>query len=609
MSLQNASDKLSCTPFSYKTYPGRGDLRCHDRIQIGLFFDGTNNNMERDEPLQKHSNVARLFKAYPDEQQKTGRYRYYIPGIGTPFPDIAETEESTLNQAVGRGGEARLIWVMLQILNSISDYLDRKDLRFIRDQIRALCTNGRYRTITTFGHGRVTQPNISGADLAALKSIGRDSGLVNDVSWTERSRFLTTHASKFIAAIQSSKPTPSELVIDIFGFSRGAALARVCANWLVNHLMVGHQVASLPAQIRFMGLFDTVASVGIPASVDGGGHYDWATLENLKIPREVVNCIHFVAAHEGRASFPVDSVRDGVHYPANCKEVVFPDVHSDVGGSYAPGAQGRGMRRTSQGHLREAAYAEKLAKYAQDSVSDPSLDKPHKEGIAPHEFNIAVYVPDDAFKLSQWSLNLMYQAACKGNVPLMQFDTEAGRAANLGEHFALSPYVKAAGEAYFARCGVALNVPVEQHLREHRLMYLAWRYAVRKNFMEQPGSQRAKGKDKEDLKIGNMILIDHMDEGTFQLKSSLSYPLPLLMTPMVMAAAADRLPFRHPQYSEIMAAIKRQRVTDDVAHFFDAYVNDSYASFAPLPHEKREPHGYVRYRTCFVGNHPRHNTN
>ena len=58
-------------------------------------------------------------------------------------------------------------------------------------------------------------------------------------------------------------------------------------------------------KIRFLGLFDTVASVGLPASFGMGqnGHWSWAQPESLQISKQVKNCVHYVAMHENRGSF------------------------------------------------------------------------------------------------------------------------------------------------------------------------------------------------------------------------------------------------------------------------------------------------------------------
>ncbi|SQI96045.1 lipoprotein [Klebsiella oxytoca] len=72
----------------------------------------------------------------------------------------------------------------------------------------------------------------------------------------------------------------------------------------------------------------------------------WAD-DNLALPDEsqfpgfIQRCCHFVSAHEQRLCFPLDSVRrtEG-NYPASTFEVVYPGVHSDVGGGYARGGAG-----------------------------------------------------------------------------------------------------------------------------------------------------------------------------------------------------------------------------------------------------------------------------
>jgi hypothetical protein len=117
---------------------------------------------------------------------------------------------------------------------------------------------------------------------------------------------------------------------------------------------------------------DTVASVGATNANDGEGHWDWAKPENLRIHPWVMNCVHYVALHEFRTVFPVESLYQGDVLPDNCYEHYYPGAHADVGGGYAPGAQGKAVR-----------------------IVD------------------GVPVADDSMKLSQLALNDMYQAARK----------------------------------------------------------------------------------------------------------------------------------------------------------------------------------------------------
>lgn len=119
-------------------------------------------------------------------------------------------------------------------------------------------------------------------------------------------------------------------------------------------------LAGLPIKIVFMGLFDTVASVGIPYLAPfAAGHMGWADGSMRLSDSETFleHCVHLVAAHEQRSCFPVDSIRrkadaDDPHCPSTYRqgtaEYIYPGMHSDVGGGYPPGDQGRAAEG---GHL------------------------------------------------------------------------------------------------------------------------------------------------------------------------------------------------------------------------------------------------------------------
>ena len=96
---------------------GKRSLSCSREIHVGLFFDGTN-NMKRDMPLKSHSNVVALFNAHRNDQ--TENFAFYIPGVGTEFKEIGESAETDAGKAYAAGGEARIHWGMLQVLNAVS---------------------------------------------------------------------------------------------------------------------------------------------------------------------------------------------------------------------------------------------------------------------------------------------------------------------------------------------------------------------------------------------------------------------------------------------------------------------------------------------------------
>lgn len=90
--------------------------------------------------------------------------------------------------------------------------------------------------------------------------------------------------------------------------------------------------------------------------------------------------MHLVAGHEQRLCFPLDSVRraDG-RYPPYATEVVYPGVHSDTGGGYPPGDQGKAngeddallLSQISLNDMYAAAFsAGAPMKVPQDSLPD-----------------------------------------------------------------------------------------------------------------------------------------------------------------------------------------------------------------------------------------------
>ena len=268
--------------------------------------------MDADTGTDEHSNVARLFNAYPKDLPESGIYKHYIPGLGTYFREIGD---------------------------------------------------------------------IGDDDGAAFAKYG-DARLDKAMQWLDET--VVKHPVDKIEGIQ----------VSIFGFSRGATLARAFARRIQARCVVDPLNASQhlwpsigkPFAIQFLGLFDTVASVGIPASAGVGslflakkwtdlepslesrrsslfsglaaqafgdrpgadptpgpwdGHMGWA--KNLRVPPVVQRTVHLMAMNEIRNSFPLDTIWDGARMPANAEEIVYPGAHSNIGGGYRPGEGGKSL--------------------------------------------------------------------------------------------------------------------------------------------------------------------------------------------------------------------------------------------------------------------------
>jgi uncharacterized protein (DUF2235 family) len=113
-------------------------------------------------------------------------------------------------------------------------------------------------------------------------------------------------------------------IIDIIGFSRGAATALDFANKVAKRgIRNGDTVVEPNPKIRFLGLWDVVAAFGVAnlgfvfAELNVGHHLD--------LPKNVEHCFHAISLDERRPSFVVTRV-DGAY------AVWFRGVHSDVGG-------------------------------------------------------------------------------------------------------------------------------------------------------------------------------------------------------------------------------------------------------------------------------------
>lgn len=141
-----------------------------------------------------------------------------------------------------------------------------------------------------------------------------------------------------------------EVVFDVFGFSRGAALARHFVNLVNEHPeivllpqfdgaslfapMAGFKPvpafpAGLKARVSFVGLFDTVGSFYIPGR---DANLDF----NLNLsPGSAKRVVHLTAYHEIRKNFPLSSIMDANgNGPSHFTEIAVPGAHSDVGGGY-----------------------------------------------------------------------------------------------------------------------------------------------------------------------------------------------------------------------------------------------------------------------------------
>lgn len=109
----------------------------------------------------------------------------------------------------------------------------------------------------------------------------------------------------------------------IFGFSRGAAIARDFANAINDEGI--RTVRNVP--IEMLGLWDTVAAFGIPVDIIGLPTQSTNLGKKLDVPSNVSKTYHLLSIDEKRAPF----IPTLVEAATNVEEVWFAGVHADVG--------------------------------------------------------------------------------------------------------------------------------------------------------------------------------------------------------------------------------------------------------------------------------------
>ena len=359
--IQEFVDARECERFGFPP-------TCTANLTFGFFFDGTNNNLLRDRGHHAHSNVARLYEAFPGGKDDHGSqawpqlkdkyhnsfFRTYVPGVGTPFDEVKDsgkgfsimTDDRPKGLAFAYLGENRIIWALVEAINNVHQYY--KGSKLIRKEAFQATFN------------KLTLPRYKDRHYRAPSHLDRQERAEQPIE-----KFISTFRGALRDlhdSLKSYVPVGNGKLMDrgevrniyasMFGFSRGAAEARAFCNWFVwlceeDAKLSGQSgltLGTIAVTIDFLGLFDTVASVGVAATAHiADGHQAWADAESsLRIPDQPTKCLHLVSSHEIRRSFPLDSVSYKGIVPSKCTEVVFPGVHSDIGGGYKPLEQGRG---------------------------------------------------------------------------------------------------------------------------------------------------------------------------------------------------------------------------------------------------------------------------
>lgn len=529
---------------------------CTTQLYFGLFFDGTKNNYQDNEPTKSQSNVARLYDTFPgksvqgvlpdasdwtvDKDNYKHFFRVYAPGVSTPFKEVNNAGAGTSGAVAGVGGEERIIWMLLQAINNVHRFFMNGAPLVSPDEAKSLV-----RKITLNRDSLEEMRPL--AYLEGFRRKGKTKAEQPRVEFEEILKRL--HKAVRLHQIDKGKKVPAkkepgivtQIRVSVFGFSRGATQARAFANWFKALCALDASLCSastdqtlggFPVSFDFLGLFDTVASVGLGNTLGNSivghaldGHAWWADTEkSLRIPPGIKKCVHLIAAHEVRRSFPVDSISVGNALPPGCEEIVFPGVHSDVGCGYAPGEQGRG--------------------------TDPM----------------------GADMLPRIPLITMYRAAKLAGVPLHLEKAPK----NVQEKFRVDPRVIASLKDYLDNCKVKEGT-LTAIMREQGKLHILWhrnRLSNASKPMDATASfKRASNFDKNDLHSAHMEMLEEVKLfEEWRKKKGANFK------PAQQEAGFDDE--HENEWEEISTWWDTEKTAPDaVLNFFDEFVHDSRAWF------------------------------
>lgn len=561
---------IDLMPFEKREFLPKDDpnTSCDTNLFFGFFLDGTRNNYGESIRVKDHahSNVARLYSCFPGRSvpgvipgepkwehqpdQFNHFFRVYTPGVGTAFDlvgDSGKGMDETLGGAAAYKGEPRIIWTLLQAINNLHRFFLKDAPLITPEEAKVL-----YRRITLT---RATLERMTDMPPAQYDEFNPRAHFVARIEFEallsrlHKAIKLNMTGADGSKACNTDPGVVKEIYVSAFGFSRGAAAARAFANWLVALCRLdaellgkpGHTLGGFPVKFDFLGLFDTVASVGLANTLNTAtGHWQWADAEvSLRVPREFAQCLHLVSGHEVRRSFPLDSISHNGALGTGRTEVVYPGVHSDVGGGYCPKEHGKGKDATGKDML------------------------------------------------SRLPLAHMYRAARLAGVPLK---LELVSQQSVKDDFRIAPETLAAFNRYVAQARETKG-SLTGIMREQCKFHMLWRFMRRQSGpspLEQTDSYVAAPQvDKNDLQSANDEFTteverfyrwrdDYLNPATKEDGSIEARPARPEDIPTSAPGFGNRW---EEEWKEIIGFLGIETLPEGMETFFDNYVHDSRAAF------------------------------
>lgn len=264
------------------------------KIRVSVFFDGTANNRSNVAARRGSEHLENLYRTFDTDEIEEMKYALEYKKVEFKSSSARESYENDYSNIV-------------KLEKHLEDKRDESN-KHIKLYIEGIGTED-YKTDSLIGKAL----GSGGTGIQAKVSKGIDLIVKN------------------IVKLVNTEETIEELFIDAFGFSRGAAAARnfiyeakVAKGRGIKKRLVDRGYDVGVVEVLFAGLFDTVASYGLPIS-----HPKNPEHLNLNAVSEAKAVVHLVAKDEYRKNFSLTNIKS-----KGSKEIFLPGAHSDIGGGY-----------------------------------------------------------------------------------------------------------------------------------------------------------------------------------------------------------------------------------------------------------------------------------
>jgi uncharacterized Zn-binding protein involved in type VI secretion len=282
--------------------PSAEEDRPKVRVEAGIFFDGTGNNRDNTQAYQRQLDECLTANA-----------------AGAISEDECGTELSQIMEGSYLNAETNV---------------SKLERMYQQGQFQSEEWKEAHR-ISTYVSGVGTKSGESDVGPSMGLGLG-EQGILKKIA--EGSGDLAADIIRFV-----SDPI-DELVLDVFGFSRGAATARHFISREVQDeggaLAAAFKQQGIPwpkkITVRFVGLFDTVAGVADLGNLDFSAHDAETGRINVNLrPDDAERVVQLAARDERRHNFSLNSLRgESGNLPDHFSEWTLPGAHSDIGGGY-----------------------------------------------------------------------------------------------------------------------------------------------------------------------------------------------------------------------------------------------------------------------------------